>query len=700
MTSKWIVMMRFLFAVIVVQMAMGARLKMKSFCPHTKCFCPVRNVADCSYKNISVIPRGLPITIQRILLSGNNFLELRDHTFNHIMDMNIKYLALDHCNIRKISPLAFINLKDLRFLDLSYNELTFKCMEEGFIRLGISEVKILNISGNLREPRSLKSLFKVAWLRELKELVIQKNKILTINFSSFSDLRKLRRLDLSDNGMVTAGFSNMSSLREIDLSHNVLEQTPINFCDELYGKSFFPNLAKLHLRHNRLTETFSFLLHCRCLPSLVYLDISYNPFNIILSNSFVTCRKLSVLIIDYILELGVNLENTSLTSNVLETLFIGSNDISNVDYRFRFVFNYCTSLKRLQIMNVNFSSFEKFDFSLMFHPLRKLRSISFIRCELYQVPNMRNISGIKKLNLNFNKINVLYAEEFENLRKLEKVSFTGNQLITIQKAFLPDFVWRKKEISIDFSANPFSCDCKIEWFKTWLESNSVKMKRYPNDYICQSPQKWKGRSLAEFQLRDCHLPNQYVILSFILCGILFIFIFSVVIIRKLRWDIKYYIHICSHRKSKYKKLSEDEADFDGFVAYSSRDRRWIMAELVEHLEKEHNYSLFLYERNLLPGGVFIEDIHDSIDYSRKLILVLSNNFMTDHWCQYEAAIAKHTIADGKGDKIVVILLENLNSKHITSSFKTLLKSTQNAEWTNSVNGQKLFWKRIIEIMSK
>ncbi|XP_061188484.1 toll-like receptor 6 [Saccostrea echinata] len=234
----------------------------------------------------------------------------------------------------------------------------------------------------------------------------------------------------------------------------------------------------------------------------------------------------------------------------------------------------------------------------------------------------------------------------------------------------------------------------------WLKNNSMRMKKYPNDYICQSPQKWKGHVLAEFQPRDCHLPNQYLILSFIVCGILVIILFSVVIIRKLRWDIKYYIHMCSHRQSSYRKLAEDKAEFDGFVAYSSRDRRWIMAELVEQLEKRHSYSLFLYERNLLPGGVFIEDIHNSIDCSRKLILVLSNNFMSDHWCQYEAAIANHTVADGKGDKIIVILLENPDTKHITSSFKTLLKSTQNAEWANSVNGQKLFRKRIIELMAK
>jgi hypothetical protein len=438
------------------------------------------------------------------------------------------------------------------------------------------------------------------------------------------------------------------------------------------------------------------------LPKLIHLDVSYNPMRLVMSNSFITLHKLKTLIIDHLLDLGIEMENGSLASDGVEKLSIGSMTMGNPkDFNFRFAFTDCPSLKWLQIMNINFSAFSRKDFTGMLSPLGNLRSLTIIKSEVKQVPYLQDLFELRHLNLNFNKIKVLHAEEFQNLTKLVKISLVDNQITTITKASLPDFLWEKKTLLIDISSNPFNCDCELEWFAKWLENNRERMIKYPTGCICETSQKWKGRSLAEFQPKGCNLPNQYVVFGFSTCGLLSIMIFSIVVVRKLRWDIKYYIHVLKNRKtSGYKRIQDSESEYDGFVAYNCRDRRWIMAELVEHLERKHDFRLFLHERNLLPGGIQVEDIHASIESSRKFILVLSNNFMTDQWCQYEATLAKDSLAGGRGDKIVVILLENLRSDHITSSFKTLLKYTDNAEWTENGNGRKLFWKNVLNFMNK
>lgn len=125
-----------------------------------------------------------------------------------------------------------------------------------------------------------------------------------------------------------------------------------------------------------------------------------------------------------------------------------------------------------------------------------------------------------------------------------------------------------------------------------------------------------------------------------------------------------------------------------------------MSELVDILEKKENYKLCLHERNFLPIGSHVDNIFDNIESSRKLILVLSNNFMEDQWCQFETIIANHQLADGNKDNILLILLNDIDSKHFTIALKTLLKEAESVEWTTNANGNKLFWKRLVLFMHK
>jgi hypothetical protein len=153
------------------------------------------------------------------------------------------------------------------------------------------------------------------------------------------------------------------------------------------------------------------------------------------------------------------------------------------------------------------------------------------------------------------------------------------------------------------------------------------------------------------------------------------------------------------RRSGYRRfVNKDVKEYDGFVAYNTHDRKWIMSELVETLEKEENYKLCLHERNFLPFGCHVENILENIEASRTFILVLSNNFLEDQWCQYETVVANHKLADGNRDSILLILLDDIDSKHFTVALKTLLKEAECVEWTTNINGRKLFWKKLKRFM--
>lgn len=75
-------------------------------------------------------------------------------------------------------------------------------------------------------------------------------------------------------------------------------------------------------------------------------------------------------------------------------------------------------------------------------------------------------------------------------------------------------------------------------------------------------------------------------MALIMVGVLCLVAISFVELMRNRWDKKYYKHAC-----KYNNLTSSPGDLRDnflydFVAYSTRDQKWIMAKLVDHVERK------------------------------------------------------------------------------------------------------------------
>ncbi|XP_062581165.1 toll-like receptor 4 [Saccostrea cucullata] len=636
-----------------------------SYCQTKNCFCRNKSTADSSYKNLSTLPRGLPRTITSLILTGNDFPDLKDEDFNPVAHLKLKSLIMKHCNIESISKSAFQTLSSLVKFDLSYNRITGKMLYLATRSLGKSRIKILDVSGNyFNGSNDQFSGFRNEWFLQLRELCLVGINVNIFNFTTLSTLKKLSKLDLGSNRITHLHVSK---------------------------ETVFLKLQYLDLARNSLRDTSFFQKRGNCLPKLIHLDLSRNPFFTICSRSFVKLISLKALIMDH-LQVKASIETRALESRSLVNLSIDSFQGDN-----HILFKHCPLLQELQMrrMTLFLTNLTK-----MLSPLRHLRSLLIRGCGIKYMSSLQGLPELQKLDFTYNHIQNLQKKDIENLWKLEEISFGWNSIFTVSQSSFPEFIWKKKKLRLDLSSNPFNCDCELEWFSNWLRINNHKVVAYPFRYTCKTPVKLQNQYLLRVDFRMCHQLNQYMILSFTFCGIISIISFTIVLAWKLRWDIKYYIHICKRRNLKrYTRLLSDGYQYDGFVAYNTRDRKWIMSELVENLENRRKYKLCLHERDIIPGGIFVDEILDSIEVSRKFILVFSPNFMSDQWCQYEATLANHALADGRIGEIILIVLGKIRSEHMTNSMKILLKSIRNIEWTENKNGQKLFWSSIEQLMN-
>ncbi|XP_019638268.1 PREDICTED: myeloid differentiation primary response protein MyD88-like [Branchiostoma belcheri] len=92
--------------------------------------------------------------------------------------------------------------------------------------------------------------------------------------------------------------------------------------------------------------------------------------------------------------------------------------------------------------------------------------------------------------------------------------------------------------------------------------------------------------------------------------------------------------------------------FDAFVSANQRDFPWV-DEWVQQLESPpHNLKICVHHRDFKSGVPIPHNIDWAVANSRKILIVLSPNFLSSNWCKFElkAAIEKEL----KSDKYCVL----------------------------------------------
>ena len=73
--------------------------------------------------------------------------------------------------------------------------------------------------------------------------------------------------------------------------------------------------------------------------------------------------------------------------------------------------------------------------------------------------------------------------------------------------------------------------------------------------------------------------------------------------------------------------------YDAFVLYSSvdDDRLWVHFKLVQELEKLYGFRLCIHHRDFLAGCDILDNIEQAIRSSRKVLVIMSENFLRSDW---------------------------------------------------------------------
>ena len=120
---------------------------------------------------------------------------------------------------------------------------------------------------------------------------------------------------------------------------------------------------------------------------------------------------------------------------------------------------------------------------------------------------------------------------------------------------------------------------------------------------------------------------------------------------------------------------------------------WVATKLIPKLEQEHHLHVCIHHRDWLVRDI-VDNVVESVESSRKTVLIVSNAFAASEWCQFELIMAQSRVFTEGRDNLILVLLEEIDERLVTPRLRFQLKTQTYIEWTNNEVGQTLFWKKL------
>ncbi|KAK3861725.1 hypothetical protein Pcinc_032341 [Petrolisthes cinctipes] len=629
-----------------------------------------------SGNRLEVIPDNLfsdTKNIQTIDLSFNSLTSLGRFSFYYLR--KLQRLNLTQNRLTHLPSTVFKNCMSLVRLELGHNslqELHYTSFPDGYYSY-FSPLTYLDLSHNNISINDDQPVFFLNRQVNLEHLLMSNNRIDKVSYFQIV-YTKLETLDLSYNLITNLSLSKMgftSNHMKLNLSYNHIT----SFHIDIWGPNLF---LELSLEGNVLVcdcNLYKFARIAQGLPLAYKLE-----------------TKISVKDIDRVpcYNPDQTLADTSLKTVDTETLTCPEGNHGICDYSWR-------EHDKTLIANCSYRHQHQLP---VLQPITTFstRDISAVTLDLTNnsITSLKGFLGpslgkLDTLILANNKLSALTLDELSP--DLKALDLRGNNLTLLELPVLEHFNRTNMELSLGH--NPWECDCDLLPFMTFLHVPSRKVRDF-EDLHCGSD----GEPLMELTEHDlCPFFLQPMVLITIITILVCLIIFAVLgTVSFYRYQQGIKVWLFTHRICLW-AITEDELDadkkYDAFISYSHKDEEFVNKVLVPGLESgEPKYRVCLHYRDWVPGLLIQDQIMNSVESSRRTLVVLSPNFIESVWGQLEFRAAhSKALQDGTNRIIVIIHGEIPPEKALDEKLRLYVSMRTYVRW-----GDAKFWEKLRYLM--
>ncbi|CAF4851111.1 unnamed protein product [Pieris macdunnoughi] len=324
----------------------------------------------------------------------------------------------------------------------------------------------------------------------------------------------------------------------------------------------------------------------------------------------------------------------------------------------------------------------------------------------------QQLNSLKELFLQNNLISHIANISFLSLKSLEMLRLDGNRLVDFDVWSFSNSPHLK---ALSLGNNLWSCKCRfLQELTSYLAENAQKIVDI-TDVWCwngdaRPPQK-KELNLNGTACSDYYADNNSAIGSMLvsnyvpmmvstLTGFMLILL-ALVVLFLFRDSLRVWLYTnCGIRVFALNgTFEESEKLYDAYVCYSPKDEEFVVQSLATELENGNpSYHLCLHYRDIPHHGAqymqCAPPVVEAAEASKRVILVLTRNFMQTEWSRYEFRQGLHEALKGCIYKLVLIEECSVIADAMCDpDLRPYLKTGTRLRW-----GQKRFWERLRYIM--
>ncbi|XP_013198100.1 toll-like receptor 7 [Amyelois transitella] len=316
-------------------------------------------------------------------------------------------------------------------------------------------------------------------------------------------------------------------------------------------------------------------------------------------------------------------------------------------------------------------------------------------------PEFSKLSNLKELYLQSNVIEYISNETFSSLGALEILRLDENRLVNYGLWHLDN---NKKLQTLFIGSNNWSCDCKyLQGFLTYVSQNVEKVVDI-NSLWCINNKLNSAKKSLNLNVTICSeindtsmisaffVSNNLPLLASVLTGFMLILLILALVFT-FRYACRMWLYSnCGIKLSPLAGAFKDtDKLYDAYICYSPKDEEFVVESLARELENGYpSYHLCLHYRDVpqfeATYAQFPDLVVEATEASRRIIVVLTKNFILTEWSQIEFRQALQKALRKNPHKLIIVAVGLVpRDPELKSYFKTGLEIT----WK-----EKRFWERL------
>lgn len=304
---------------------------------------------------------------------------------------------------------------------------------------------------------------------------------------------------------------------------------------------------------------------------------------------------------------------------------------------------------------------------------------------LKQIPREDGYKNATVLILSHNNITDISLSSLS--RRIQVLKLDNNRIQSIDIDTLEYFKLAMNLSEITIHNNPWKCDCDGIYLLKFLEKMKDKIPKMMNVTCAVN-----NLSVLTMTSDELCPSNTYIYVVLSLCIVLLVIIYTIWC--KYIRDVKIWLY---SRNMCLNFITENDIDqdklYDAFVSFSHKDSNFVLDELIPRLENgPEPFKLCVHYRDWTAGVSITQQIVESINSSRRIIIILSANFLESIWGIVEFRTAYQLAEKENKSRIIMIVYGDIPEvdKLDDNDLKHYMKKTTYLEWKDPK-----FWKKLM-----